>query len=90
MGAPLGNINSAKGKLFQEKLRMILCQEPHRTRQIAEVLISKAEEGEPWAIKELMDRIDGKAIQANTLEDANGQVIMPHLQVTFVKPDGAE
>ena len=87
MGAPLGNINSAKGKLFQEKLRMILCQEPHRTRQIAEVLISKAEEGEPWAIKELMDRIDGKAVQANTLEDANGQVIMPHLQVTFVKPD---
>ena len=90
MGAPLGNINSAKGKLFQEKLRMILCQEPHRTRQIAEVLISKAEEGEPWAIKELMDRIDGKAVQANTLEDANGQVIMPHLQVTFVNPDGAE
>ena len=90
MGAPLGNINSAKGKLFQEKLRMILCQEPHRTRQIAEVLISKAEEGEPWAIKELMERIDGKAVQANTLEDANGQVIMPHLQVTFVKPDGAE
>ena len=90
MGAPLGNINSAKGKLFQEKLRMILCQEPHRTRQIAEVLISKAEEGEPWAIKELMDRIDGKAVQANTLEDANGQVIMPHLQVTFVKPDGAD
>jgi len=87
MGAPLGNINSAKGKLFQEKLRMILCQEPHRTRQIAEVLISKAEEGEPWAIKELMDRIDGKAVQANTLEDANGQVIMPHLQVTFVKPN---
>ena len=90
MGAPLGNINSAKGSLFQEKLRMILSQEPHRARAIAEVLISKAEEGEPWAIRELMDRIDGKAVQATTLEDASGNVIMPHLQVTFVKPDGAE
>jgi len=90
MGAPLGNINSSKGKLFQEKLRMILSQEPHRARQVAEVLISKAEEGEPWAIKELMDRIDGKAVQSTTLEDASGNVIMPHLQVTFVKPDGAE
>jgi len=37
-----------------------------------------------------MDRIDGKAVQATTLEDASGNVIMPHLQVTFVKPDGAE
>ena len=69
---------------------MILSQEPHRARQVAEVLISKAEEGEPWAIRELMDRIDGKAIQATTLEDASGNTILPHLQVTFVKPNGAE
>ena len=87
MGAPLGNLNSSKGRLFTEKLKMILMQEPHRARAIAEVLISRAEDGEPWAIKELFDRIDGKAVQTNTIEDANGQVILPHLQVTFVKPN---
>ena len=39
------------------------------------------------AIKELFDRLEGKPVQATTLEDANGQVILPHLQVTFVQPN---
>lgn len=35
-----------------------------RLRRIAEQLVSKAEAGEPWAIKEVADRIDGKAHQS--------------------------
>ena len=52
--------------MFSDRLRMVLTQEPHRLRTIAEQLVSKAEEGEPWAIRELMDRLEGKAIQATS------------------------
>ena len=33
-------------------------------REIMGVLIACAKDGEPWAIKEIFDRLDGKAIQA--------------------------
>ena len=76
--------------MFSDRLRMVLTQEPHRLKTIAEQLVSKAEEGEPWAIKELMDRLEGKAHQSTSLESADGQTIIPHLQVTFVNPNGSE
>ena len=33
-------------------------------REVMKVLIAQAKEGQPWAIRELIDRIDGKAMQA--------------------------
>ena len=89
-GAPLGNKNASKSRMFSDRLRMVLTQEPHRLRTIAEQLLSKAEEGEPWAIRELMDRLEGKAHQSTSLESADGTTIIPHLQVTFIKPDGSD
>jgi len=90
VGAPIGNKNGSKSRMFSDRLRMVLTQEPHRLKTIAEQLVSKAEEGEPWAIKELMDRLEGKAHQSTSLESADGQTIIPHLQVTFVNPNGSE
>ena len=89
-GAPLGNKNASKSRMFSDRLRMVLTQEPHRLRTIAEQLVSKAEEGEPWAIRELMDRLEGKAHQSTSLESADGTTIIPHLQVTCIKPDGSD
>ena len=86
-GAPLGNQNAAKQRMFYDKLRLVLTQEPHRLRGIAEQLVKKAEEGEPWAIKELIDRVDGKAHQAVALENADGSPLLTGIQVTFVKPE---
>lgn len=34
-----------------------------KLREVAEVLVSKALEGESWAIKEVADRTDGKPMQ---------------------------
>ena len=90
VGAPIGNKNGSKSRMFSDRLRMVLTQEPHRLKTIAEQLVSKAEEGEPWAIKELMDRLEGKAHQSTSLESADGQTIIPHLQVTFVNPNGSD
>ena len=86
-GAQLGNQNAAKSSMFYDKLRLVLTQEPHRLRKIAEELVKKAEEGEPWAIKELIDRVDGKAHQAVALENSDGSPLLTGIQVTFVKPN---
>lgn len=86
-GGQPGNQNGAKQRMFYDKLRLVLVQEPHRLRQIAEQLVRKAEEGEPWAIKELIDRVDGKAHQAVALESADGTPLLTGIQVTFVKPN---
>jgi hypothetical protein len=39
-----------------------------RLRRIAERLVKAAEKGEAWAIRELMDRMDGKVPQATILQ----------------------
>lgn len=86
-GAPEGNRNSAKGRLFYEQLRKVLVQnDALKLRNIAQVLADKAEEGESWAVKEIMDRMDGKAIQSNTIENADGSPLTG-IQVVFVKPN---
>jgi hypothetical protein len=88
-GAPVGNQNAAKSRLFYDKLRLVLVQEPHRLRSIAEQLVTQAEAGEPWAIKEIIDRVDGKAVQATTIENADGTPLLGGIQVTFIKPDAS-
>jgi hypothetical protein len=88
-GAQVGNQNAAKSRLFYDKLRLVLVQEPHRLRSIAEQLVTQAEAGEPWAIKEIIDRVDGKAVQATTIENADGTPLLGGIQVTFIKPDAS-
>lgn len=85
-GAPKGNDNAKKGKLFYGELRKVLVQEDARKlRAIANKLVDAAEEGEAWAVKEIMDRIDGKALQATSIENPDGTAITG-IQVTFVRP----
>ena len=86
-GAPEGNQNAKKGKLFYEQLRKVLVQnDALRLRKIAEKLVECAEEGEPWAVKEIMDRVDGKAIQSSEITTADGAPLAG-IQVMFVKPN---
>jgi hypothetical protein len=41
-----------------------------KLREVAEVLVSKALEGESWAVKEVADRVDGKPMQQVELSGA--------------------
>jgi hypothetical protein len=64
MGAPKGNDNASKGRMFFRALNRAIVQEDGlRLRQAAEKLLDLAAAGEPWAVKELADRLDGKATQ---------------------------
>lgn len=79
VGAPLGNKNSIKSnRLWAETIRRAVIQDDsQRLRQIAEALLIKASEGDMTAIKELGDRLDGKALQENKLTgDSDEPVII--------------
>ena len=66
-GAPKGSTNRADGKLFELALRRSLARK-HGTvdkglEKIAAKLAGAGEKGEQWAVREIADRIDGKATQ---------------------------
>ena len=65
MGAPKGNQNSTKDKrVWGKVVRKLAVQEDYkRIHNVAEALFRKAEDGDIAAIRELGDRIDGKAEQ---------------------------
>ena len=84
-GGQPGNKNGTKNKPFLDALRRSIAQNPQKLRNAADKVLEKAEEGEPWAVKEIMDRIDGKALQATSIENPDG-IAITGIQVTFVRP----
>lgn len=74
MAAPEGNTNSSKSnRLWGETIRRAIAQsDPERLRRIAESLLAKAEDGDLAAMKELGDRLDGKASQSVAITDNEG------------------
>lgn len=83
-GAPKGNTNGCKAnRVWSDAIRMAIARreksgKPGALRDLADTIIDKALEGDMTAIKELGDRIDGKAVQSIVGPD-NGpiQVVDP-------------
>ena len=64
-GGQPGNNNAGKNKPFWRALdRAIVQDDGKRIREAAEKLLDLASRGEQWAVKELADRLDGKAAQS--------------------------
>lgn len=67
MGAPIGNTNAAKGKVWKAAIERALDKRgKSRADALADLagkLLDKAEEGDIAALRELADRMDGKAVQ---------------------------
>ena len=71
-GAPVGNDNAAKGRIWNDALRKAIAQDGgHKVRQAVESLLTMAANGEAWAIKELADRLDGKPLNGKELAQAD-------------------
>jgi len=78
-GAKPGNTNAAKGKIFLAQLRVLIAtdemelpEKKRRLRKAAEQLLNQAAKGHEWAIKELANRLDGKATQGVELANPDG------------------
>lgn len=71
-GAPKGNTNAKKNKLFYDRIQKHLVQNPQKLEKIVTTLCQAAEDGEPWAVKEIMDRMDGKPVNTTELSGADG------------------
>ena len=87
VGAPIGNDNAKKGKLFYDQLRRVLVQNDSlKLRQVSEKLVDAAIEGEPWAVKEIMDRMDGKAVAIQEIQGPGGLELKTGFILTFEEP----
>ena len=85
-GGQIGNNNAGKNKLFADQLKRHLVQNPHKLEKIIVQLVDDAMNGNIAAAKEVMDRVDGKAVQSTEITGADGEPLMG-IQVTFVKPN---
>src|SRR5262249_37144542 len=87
-GNPLGRLPGEKQ--FADQLRMVLAepvdkndpQSVRKLRRIAEKLVECAMNGEPWAISQVADRIDGKATAEIQTEQRHRYVIEASAQLT--------
>jgi hypothetical protein len=86
-GAPEGNDNAKKGKMFYDALRKILVQNDQlKLRKISEKLAESAEKGEAWAIKEIMDRMDGKPVAIQEVQGPGGVELKTGFTLVFEEP----
>jgi len=87
VGAPVGNDNAKKGKLFYDQLRKVLVQNDQlKLRKVSEKLVDAAIEGEPWAVKEVIDRMDGKAVAIQEIQGPGGTQLKTGFVLTFEEP----
>jgi len=87
VGAPEGNDNARKGKMFYDQLRKILVQnDQYKLRKISEKLAEAAEKGEAWAIKEIMDRMDGKPVAIQEIQGPDGAQLKAGFTLVFEEP----
>lgn len=87
-GAPLGNKNAAKSRLFEQafiraiKQRDLESGDGETLRKIADKLIDMALAGEVAAFREARDTIDGKPAQQIDLGNANGEPFVLKIEAT--------
>jgi len=58
-----------------------------RVFNIAETLITAAESGGPWAVKEIMDRVDGKPKQQTEVSGPDGEALPLSISIDFKSTD---
>ena len=89
-GGQKGNKNATKEhRLVGDMLRRVATQNKDRLRAACEKLLSKAEEGDVTAFRELADRVDGKVPQGIEGTGENGEFKFS-LNVNYVDADNGK
>ena len=91
MGAPVGNQNGRKAKIWEQAIKRALARLSNENvdkglDRLADQLVAAAVNGDTWALKEIGDRMDGKPAQALQVDgDGEGGAIKHALEVRFVE-----
>lgn len=85
------NKNAAKNKPWLDALARAMARydggKLNALNLIADQTVKLAVSGEPWAIKEIGDRVDGKAAQSMTVSgDADNPLVYSEVTRTIIKP----
>lgn len=83
-GGQLGNKNATK-KPFTEMFKRHLKANPKKLEKIISKLVDEAAEGNLAAAKEIMDRVEGKSIQAMDVTSSDG-TMSQNLTVNYINP----
>lgn len=91
-GAPLGNQNAAKAKVFGDALRKACVQEDFkRLREGVEQLLEQASCGERWALEMVRDTLDGKPKQqVEVAGEDGGPMAFEVIRRVVVRPDDSQ
>lgn len=94
MGFQQGNQEAKKGNhkkprvITQNLIAELQTADGASLRRVVKALIEKAAEGDVAAIREIMDRVDGKVPQPIAGEDGEGPAKLV-LEVSWKKPDAS-
>lgn len=100
-GRPVGThykTGPQRGKIFTDALHVVLNRVviDNKTGEhkkqfmiIAEELVQQATDGEPWAIREVLDRIEGRSPVAVTVEEDDKPKVR-NVRISFVESKGEE
>lgn len=90
-GAPIGNQNAAKAKVWSAAINRALekrgVSRIEALDALAEKLLEKCDEGDLPALKELGDRLEGKAAQQVVLSGDPDAPLETKMEVKLVKAD---
>ena len=100
MGAPVGNKNGATGTEWRDAIRHALAEigrdvdgkeAAYRKGlyEVADKFIEAAKAGEPWAMKEIGDRMDGKPKQSQEISGPGGGDIPVKAHLIFHKTNAS-
>lgn len=92
MAAPQGNQFAVKAKRWSQAIDRALAARSRKDQidaldQLAEKLLSKCDEGDMTALKELGDRLEGKAAQSVTVSGDEDQPLVHKLVREIVRPN---
>lgn len=90
-GAPFGNKNGARAKVWRDAINRALAKATPaniaRVDELAETLVSLAAQGDMAALKEIGDRLDGKPAQSMQVSgEDGGPVQLQRIERVIVDP----
>jgi hypothetical protein len=86
-GPPMGNKNATKNKPWSEAIAKFAVQNPNKRDKVIEKLYEQALEGKLDAIKEIMDRTEGKPKQSIDVTHDLSQSTLEELKAELASID---